>query len=269
MATLSSSIVKNRVASMRDVEEALARQVLYGGDLATNLLELAAVREAELTQLLAESHGLAAAAVGELPQASDAVLRLVPGELAHRHAFYPVDERDGVLVIAVSEPLPPEVEEDLCFALGVRLEQRAAPVVRIRQAIARDYGLPLDRRTLRLVAKLEGRADPSPSSIPPPLRGGVETALLPRPASVPPMVYPPETGLQPPGARATPVPIAEPVSEPKPATPAPPPSAIETQAATTRRERTRPPAPAAAPEAEKRAAPSAASRASRALESVA
>lgn len=243
MATLSSSIVKNRVASMRDVEEALARQVLYGGDLATNLLELAAVSEGELTQLLAESHGLAAAAVGELPQAGDAVLRLVPGELAHRHAFYPIEERDGVLVIAVSEPLPPEVEEDLCFALGVRLEQRAAPVVRIRQAIARDYGLPLDRRTLRLVAKLEGRADPSPSSMPPPMHGAAETALLPRPASVPPMVYPPETGLAPPGSRATPPPAPEPETQPKPA-PAPsppPPSAAEAQAATTRRERTRPP----------------------------
>ena len=53
MATLSSSIVKNEVASMRDVEEALARQVLYGGDLATNLLELAAVSEAALTRLQA------------------------------------------------------------------------------------------------------------------------------------------------------------------------------------------------------------------------
>jgi hypothetical protein len=165
MPTLSSSIVKNRVASMHDVEEALARQVLYGGDLATNLLELAAVREAELTQLLADSHALTPAPVGDLPRVDEAVLRLVPGELAQRHAFFPIREHDGVLEIAVAEPLPPEVEEDLCFALGVRIEQRAAPVVRIRQAIAREYDLPLDRRTLRLIAKLEG-VPISPSSMP-------------------------------------------------------------------------------------------------------
>lgn len=227
MPTLSSSIVKNRVASMRDVEEALARQVLYGGDLATNLLELAAVSEADLTGLLAESHGLEPAAVGELPTAPDSVLRLVPGELAQRHAFYPVSEQDGLLVIAVSDPLPPEVDEDLCFALSVRLEQRAAPVVRIRQAIARDYGLPLDRRTLRLVAKLEGRPDPSPSSLPGPVRPGMEGPSLPRPASVPPMIYPPETSLAPPGQRATPPPPPPPEPEPKPAPEPPEPEPLQ------------------------------------------
>ena len=112
MPTLSSSIVKQQVASMRDVQEALARQVLYGGDLATNLLELAAVSEAELTRLLAESHGLEAGPEGELPRAEERTLRLVPGDLALRHGLYPLDEHDGTLVVAVSDPLPPEVEQD-------------------------------------------------------------------------------------------------------------------------------------------------------------
>ncbi len=190
MPTLSSSIVKQKLASMRDVEEALARQVLYGGDLATNLLELAAVSEGALTTLLAESHELLPAPVGELPRASATTLEIVPGDLALRHGFYPLGERDGELVIAVSEPLPPEIEQDLSFSLGATLAQRAAPLVRIRQAVSRDYDLPMDRRTLRLVAKLEGRPDPSPSSIPAAFRNADSIPALPRPASVPPMPYP-------------------------------------------------------------------------------
>lgn len=185
MPTLSSSIVKQQVASMRDVEEALARQVLYGGDLATNLLELAAVSEAQLTRLLAESHGLEAGPDGELPRAQESTLRLVPGDLALRHGLYPLEEHDGTLAVAVSDPLPPEVEQDLGFALGVTIEQRAAPLVRIRQAISRDYELPLDRRTLRLLAKLEGRPDPSPSSMPGRLRDSAEIPSLPRPPALP------------------------------------------------------------------------------------
>src|SRR5690349_4163957 len=119
MATLSSSIVKTGVATMREVEEALARQVIYGGDLVTNLLELAPVSEAELTQLLAESQSLSAAPHGELPVTPDEVLRLVPGDLALRHVFYPLSESGGTLTIAVSEPLPPDVEGDLAFSLSV------------------------------------------------------------------------------------------------------------------------------------------------------
>lgn len=191
MATLSSSIVKTGVATMREVEEALARQVIYGGDLVTNLLELAPISEPELTLLLAESYSLMGAPPGELPVTPDEVLRLVPGDLALRHVFYPLSESGGSLTIAVSEPLPPDVEGDLAFSLSVQISQRVAPLVRIRQAIARDYGMPLDRRLLRLVAKLEGRPDPSPSSIPDRfISADVGFPKLPRPASVPPMGYP-------------------------------------------------------------------------------
>lgn len=167
MPTLSSNIVKHNVASVRDVEEALSRQAVYGGDLATNLLELAAVSEQDLTRLLAESYGLEPAPVGELPVAAERVRRLVSGELALRHGTYPLEERGGILALAVSEPLPPEVENDLSFSLGAMIEQRIAPLVRIKQAIARDYGVPLDRRTERVLAKLAGKPDPNPSYLPP------------------------------------------------------------------------------------------------------
>src|SRR5687767_13694521 len=102
MPTLSSNIVKREIASVHDVEEALARQSLYGGDLVTNLLELARVSEDRLTRAVAESVGLEPAPAGELPRALERVRRLVPGELAHRYALYPLTETEGRLVVAVS-----------------------------------------------------------------------------------------------------------------------------------------------------------------------
>ena len=44
MPTLSSLLVQRNVASMQAVEDAIARQVLYGDDLATNVLEVGAAR---------------------------------------------------------------------------------------------------------------------------------------------------------------------------------------------------------------------------------
>ena len=116
MATLSSAIVKQQVASMHDVEEALARQVLYGGDLATNLLETASISEARLTAVIAQCHGMAPAPAGQLPRPSPGTLRLVPGEIAIRHGIFPIGERPGELWVAVAEPIPAEVESDLTFA---------------------------------------------------------------------------------------------------------------------------------------------------------
>jgi hypothetical protein len=163
MPLLSSSIVKHQLATMEQVEEALARQSAEGGDLLTNLLEKVTLSEERVSTALAESFGIDPAPVGELPRAPEHVRRLVPSDLAQRFACYPLEEQAGVLVLAVSEPLPSEVESDLGFGLGVTIVQRVAPLVRIRQAVARDYALVLDERVARALARLEGRGDPGQS----------------------------------------------------------------------------------------------------------
>ncbi len=100
---------------MRVVEEAIARQVLHGGDLATNVLELGAVRE--------RAHGAARGeprappAVGRLRPASPEVLRTILVELAVQHRVFPstyaqastwqatgAPQREATLVIATAEP---------------------------------------------------------------------------------------------------------------------------------------------------------------------
>ncbi|MCB9584995.1 MAG: hypothetical protein H6718_06330 [Polyangiaceae bacterium] len=195
MPTLSSSIVKHSVATMREVEDALARQVLYGGDLLTNLLEITQVDEGQLLNLLSQLHGLQPAPQGTLPRATAEALRLLPSDVASRHAIYPLDEQPGALVVCVAGPLPEDVESDLGFLLGVRLEQRVAPRARIAQAIARDYGVPIDRRSARIVARLDGEPDPHPSEGPPAIDLPLNFADVPRPPSVPPIAFPPATEL--------------------------------------------------------------------------
>jgi hypothetical protein len=164
--SLSSLIVQREVATMRQVEEALARQVIYGGDLVTNLLEIAQIDEGVLARLLGESMHLAPAPPGELPVA-ESMRSLVASELASQRAIVPIEVRDGKLVVAVADPLPRELEEQLAFSLGMPLEQRAATTVRVRQAIAGLYGAPLDRRMTRLVDRLSGRSTSGPMSLSP------------------------------------------------------------------------------------------------------
>jgi hypothetical protein len=221
MPTLSSSIVKHNVASVRDVEEALARQAMYGGDLATNLLELSTVSEQQLAKLLAESYEIEGAPIGELPVSSPEVLRLVPRELARRFGLYPLTSTGEALVVAVSEPLPAEVESDLGFSLGLRIEQRIAMGVRIQQALARDYGMPLETRDERILAKLAGHPDPSPSVAPGPPTPEPTPSEPAIPASEPPAAMP---ASEPPAAMpASEPPAAMPASEPPaPLTSAPP-----------------------------------------------
>lgn len=182
---LSSLIVQREIATIREVEEALARQVLYGGDLVTNLLEVSDVREASLMSVVAEVLGLPPAPTGELPKPGEDAQRLIAAEVAGGHNLTPLSVDRHGLVVAVAEPLSAEVEQELAFALAVPIAQRVAPLVRIRQALQRDYGIPLDRRFHRLLSRLLGEAGGARqgSFAPPPIGPTSDVKLSPRPPS--------------------------------------------------------------------------------------
>ncbi len=174
---------------MRTVEEAIGRQVLHGGDLATSLIEQQGVDEARVTETLGVHFGLPPM-IGKLPPPWPEALASLPADIAQRHTVMPLMRHGNSLVIAVSEPLATALEEDLSFSLGVRFDQRLAPTVRIRQALAEHLAVPLDRRLTRLLTRLDG-APPTVAATPPqrnsaPLIATARASAPPREPSVPP-----------------------------------------------------------------------------------
>ena len=170
MPSLSSLIVQRQVATIAEVEQAIARQVIHGGDFLTNLLEVAPHAERLVNSAFGESIGLPAAAPGRLPPPEDEALELVPMDLALRAVMLPIRIRDGELLLAVSDVLRPLFEDEL-RALGLtNLSLIAAPLIRIREGIAAHYGAPLDARQLRLVSMLEGSLKSAPEPRPVPVK---------------------------------------------------------------------------------------------------
>ncbi len=167
MTTLAAELLRNRAAPIEAVENAMLRQSLYGGDLATNLLELAAIDEGVLLGQLALTFELEMVPTGPLPVATDELRKALPGDVGSRHGIFPLGIEEEELVVAVSVPLTANTLEDLAFSLGRELRQRIGLEVRIRQALSRDYRLPLSERFVRLSLALDS-GQPLSLSIPPP-----------------------------------------------------------------------------------------------------
>ena len=182
MPLLSSSIVKQELATVQEVEQALARQSAYGGDLLTNLLEVVPLREERIAAVLAETFGLEPAPVGELPRPSEHVRRLVPSEIAaalrvpaHRRAAGRPGARS-------QRAAPRRGRGDLAFALGVTIVQRVASL---------GAGAPGNRARLRCESRAAHRARARPSRGPSrsepelPARGRGAHASARRPSRLP------------------------------------------------------------------------------------
>jgi hypothetical protein len=182
MTTLAAELLRHRAAPIDAVENAMLRQSLYGGDLATNLLELAAIDESNLLAQLALTFELEMVKSGPLPEASDELKRILPGDVGSRHGIFPLGFEMGDLLVAVSVPLMSNTIEDLAFSLGHELRQRIALDVRIRQALSRDYRLPLSERFVRLSLSMDS-GQPLNLSIPPPRASARAFPIQREPAS--------------------------------------------------------------------------------------
>src|SRR5512143_1860772 len=120
--SLSSLIVQREIATIRQVEEALARQVLYGGDLVTNLLEVAPLEEWRIAVTFADSFGQAAAPPGQLALPPKETLARIPSDVAARRGIVPLSGDATRIVVAAAEPRRTEDAAQIAEVAGARVE---------------------------------------------------------------------------------------------------------------------------------------------------
>lgn len=162
MSGLSSLLVRDQIVGVRRIEEALQRQVIHGGDLETNLLELAAVHEDVLAQYRAQVEGLLAVTAWEVMNPDEAACRLLPAELAERHRMLPLRIEGSTLLVAVAASPPTTALDELSFLLSLDVVPRITTEMRLAVALARVYGAALPPR----LGRLADRVGPvSPASV--------------------------------------------------------------------------------------------------------
>jgi hypothetical protein len=167
---MNLSLVNRGLVSSTQMEEALARQILYGGDVLLNLFELHSFDETAILVALCEESQLHPAPSGILPPpAADAMALLSPSR-AIELGVLPVAVQRGALVVVVDAPLSQEAEWQLGSMAGRPVEQRLALSFRLREGLSRTYGIPMPKRIERLLTRLSGGRGElaSPPSLPPP-----------------------------------------------------------------------------------------------------
>jgi hypothetical protein len=139
------------------LEEALDWQVLYGGRLGTNLLELQLTEEADLAHALGKQLG-AEVAFGDL-QVDPAVLGLVPAHVAARQEIVPwVLDKRRLKVLCVE--IKVEDFDRLSYKIGRTCVPVIAPEFRVFQLLRVHYGAMRQMRALDFgVVPQEGRAE--------------------------------------------------------------------------------------------------------------
>ena len=166
---LGGILVRKGLLSAEQLEQAIQCQVIFGGRLGTNLLELGHVREDELNEVLAQKCQVPAVMREELEEIPPKVIELVSRELAHRYQAVPLRLAGAQLSMAMLDPAGPAGLKALAAATGKAIKPAVALEVYLRWALERYYGIKREARFINLERMLalsrEMAAQPAPSGL--------------------------------------------------------------------------------------------------------
>ncbi|MBI5369538.1 MAG: hypothetical protein HZA54_21070 [Planctomycetes bacterium] len=138
---LQQVLDKHKLVSPERMHRALSLQRERGGPLARILLDLGYLTETDVLRALAEDLGMPFVDLdrGEIPAA---LHDEVPPAAALLYEALPVAMPDGVLTVAVADPLNGSVLEDLEIVMGRQIHGAVAAPRALRRCLERQYGGP-------------------------------------------------------------------------------------------------------------------------------
>jgi len=149
---LGQYLIKKSTITEEQLSQALERQVIMGGRLGTNLIELGALSEEELLTALGDFFGVPTASTEDLASIDVSLSKLVAKEIAEKYKVIPFKRERNTLYVAVLEPKNLKALDELQFITGCAIRPYVASEVRIMYALERVYEIS---RPLRYVSVLE------------------------------------------------------------------------------------------------------------------
>jgi hypothetical protein len=149
---LGTLLLRNAAIGLSQLEAALRNQVLYGGRLGTNLVELGYIDLELLSAYLAELSGFPIATPTLLDQAEPTLLEKLGPDDAHRLRAIPLGflgEGTGTVAVGLVEPSDTQAVEYVARRLGANVTPYVVPELRALYYLEKLFGLPRRARFVR------------------------------------------------------------------------------------------------------------------------
>jgi len=149
---LGTLLLRNAAIGLSQLEGALRNQVLYGGRLGTNLVELGFIDLELLSAYLAELSGFPIATPTLLDDVNPALLDKLGADDAHALRALPLGylgEGTDTVAVALVEPTNEAALDHLAKKIGARITPYVVPELRALYYLEKHFGLPRRARFIR------------------------------------------------------------------------------------------------------------------------
>jgi hypothetical protein len=166
MATrLGDLLLQQGLVNTAQLDEALKYQVIFGGKLGTNLIEMGIVEEDDIARVLSQQFHVPTLTAEEVMDVEPPVLALLPRELVEQHSVIPLKLEGRRLTLLMPDPSNFNLIDDLAFRTGLIIKPVVAAEVRLIIALEKHYNIGRDRRYIHVTKKLATKR-PAPPTVP-------------------------------------------------------------------------------------------------------
>ncbi len=138
-AKLGEILVRENLLTPEQLREALDYQRTHGGRLGYNLVKLGLVSDDMVTAVLSRQYGVPSVNL-EMFDVDQAVIRLIPREVADKYSVLPLSRVGATLTLAMVDPTNVFAMDDIKFMTGLNIEPVVVSEAGVQEAIERYYG---------------------------------------------------------------------------------------------------------------------------------
>jgi hypothetical protein len=154
---LGEELVKDSLITREQLRLALERQVIFGGRIGTNIVELGILTEKDLSAFLSRFFKLPAVDPVQLASVDPEVIACISRELAEKYKVVPFKKDRNRLHVAILEPRSMASTDEMRFITGYDILPYVITELRLLYALEKYYGIERDLRYISVFVKEEER----------------------------------------------------------------------------------------------------------------
>ncbi|MBT9537628.1 MAG: hypothetical protein IVZ94_05810 [Nitrospirae bacterium] len=152
---LGEVLIKEGLITKEHLRLALERQVIFGGRIGTNIVELGILTEDEFTKFLSRYLKLPVAEPSQLVSIGEETISAISKEMAEKYKAIPFKKDKNRLHMAMLDPKDMKAVDEFRFISGYDIIPYAASELRILYALEKYYGIKRDLRYISIFDRIE------------------------------------------------------------------------------------------------------------------
>ncbi len=150
---LGEALIKASIITREQLRLGLERQVIFGGRIGTNLVELKVITESELVSFLSKYLKVPAVEPSKLSEIDDETIACISREVAEKYKVVPFRKDRNRLHVVLLDPRSMTAVDELRFVTGYDIVPYVTSELRLLYALEKYYGMERDLRYISIFGK--------------------------------------------------------------------------------------------------------------------